>query len=184
MEILLLVITLFARLIVGILFIVAGWSKLRAGKSLFLRTVLAYELLPRQLSLTLARSLPLIEIMIGSMLLLGLLIQPLAYLGLVLLIIFTGAVITALVQKKTISCGCFGPKEKVTPIRWTIIIRNLVLMLMTSAVALQKREILTLDSLLKSYVGSAGLWYIGFVVAAILVLSTYFYAQSLTVSPA
>jgi uncharacterized membrane protein YphA (DoxX/SURF4 family) len=88
LEIFLLIATFFARIVVGLLFIVAGWSKLRAGESFFLRTVLAYELLPQSLSLAVARSLPLVEVVIGSMLLLGLLIQPFAYLGLALLILF------------------------------------------------------------------------------------------------
>lgn len=177
-----LIVTFFARIATGILFIVAGWSKLRAGESFFLRAVLAYELLPRPLASVVARFLPHIEVMIGCMLLLGLLIQPLTYLGLASLIVFTGAVVIALLQKKTISCGCFGLKEKVAPMRWTIVIRNLVIMLILSVVSIQNKEFLTLDSLWKNYVGNTGYWYINLGIAAVLVLSSYLYAQFLTVS--
>lgn len=72
-----------ARIAVGILFVVAGWSKLRVDKSLFLRTVLAYELLPSFLSSIVASILPPMEITIGLMLLVGLLTQTLAFLGFV-----------------------------------------------------------------------------------------------------
>lgn len=178
----LLILTFLIRIVVGMLFILAGWSKLRAGESFFLRTVLAYELLSSILASVVARVLPLLEVMIGSMLVLGLFIQPLAYCGLALLLIISIAVVIALIQKKTISCGCFGLKEKVTPIRWTIVIRNLALMLMLSTVAVQNKNFFAFDSLLKNYLGNTGSWYVSLAVTGVLALSSYLYTQYLTAS--
>lgn len=175
--------TLIARMLVGILFIVAGWSKLHAGKSIFLQTVLAYELLPRPLASAVARSLPLMEVMVGSMLFVGLFTQPFAYFGVALLIMVTGAVVIALIQKKTISCGCFGPKEKVAPMRWTIVIRNVVIMLMLSIVSTQNKEVLALDNILKAYVGNTESWSISLLMAVVLILLSYLYTRySTTIS--
>jgi uncharacterized membrane protein YphA (DoxX/SURF4 family) len=176
----LLFVSITARIVVGLVFIAAGWAKLRTEKSAFLRAVLAYDLLPRFFAPAFAASLPLLEVVIGLMLVFGLLVQFVTWIGIALLVVVTGAVVLALIQKKGISCGCFGPKEKVTPIRWSIVTRNALLMLMLSVVLLKGVPFFALDSILQNHLGNTGHWLLGLALAGFIGILARLSSQFLT----
>jgi len=69
------ILTAMARILVGLVLLIAGTSKLRTGENQFLKDILAYELLPRRASCLLARWLPWVEAFTGGLLVVGLFAQ-------------------------------------------------------------------------------------------------------------
>lgn len=117
--------TMFARLLIGSVFVVAGISKLKAGHSLLLDIILGYKLVPRSMAVFLALIFPGLEVLVGGALLIGLWSQIAAMAGFVLLVVFTGAITTSLLRRIDNRCGCF---DVVTPVQEKLIHRNLFLM--------------------------------------------------------
>jgi uncharacterized membrane protein YphA (DoxX/SURF4 family) len=160
----------FVRIAVGALLLVAGTAKIRAGESRFFQVVLAYDLLPRIAARWLARLLPLAEVGVGLLLILGLLTVPATLAGLLLLLTFTSATALALARGKEIPCGCFGLRETVRPMRWTIVLRNLILILGLLAVLVAGDRLPAVDRLL-SGLGITSQWLAGLAVACAVALS-------------
>ena len=112
------------RLVVGIIFLIAGVVKLKSGSSQFLSAIMGYELVPKYVATLLASFMPWLEVVIGGLLLLGLWSQFSAIVGATLLLIFSSGVAISLLRGKDNDCGCF---RTVTPVQWRLIYRNLIL---------------------------------------------------------
>src|SRR5687768_6921152 len=98
---------LVARLVVGAVWIVAGVLKLPdpAGS---VRAVRAYQLLPEAVVPTVGYVLPIVEVVVGALLVLGLLTRGSAVVSLVLFAAFIFGISWAWAQGLQIECGCFG----------------------------------------------------------------------------
>jgi uncharacterized membrane protein YphA (DoxX/SURF4 family) len=98
---------LVARLVVGAVWIVAGVLKLPdpAGS---VRAVRAYQLLPEAVVPTVGYVLPIVEVVVGALLVLGLLTRGSAVVSLVLFAAFIFGISWAWSQGLQIECGCFG----------------------------------------------------------------------------
>jgi uncharacterized membrane protein YphA (DoxX/SURF4 family) len=98
---------LAARLVLGGVWIVAGWLKLPdpAGS---VRAVRAYRLLPESIVPTVGHALPLLELAIGLLLVAGLAVRVAASVSLVLLTAFLVGIASAWTRGLQIDCGCFG----------------------------------------------------------------------------
>lgn len=116
---------LIGRLLVGGVFIASGVIKLKLPSSSFLASVLGYDLVPIEWAAVLARSLPWIEVGVGSMLLLGVREQEATLAGFAMLMAFTIAIEISLLRGKKQDCGCFGSRSVV---QWRLAYRNLLLM--------------------------------------------------------
>jgi uncharacterized membrane protein YphA (DoxX/SURF4 family) len=114
------------RLGLGGLFVFAGVSKLRDPMG-FAQEISHYQLAP-QLAPYGAMLLPAIEIVLGAALVIGSRRwRAGAALGLVgLLLVFTGAVLTAVVRGINIDCGCFGAGA--SPVTWWTVARDVGLL--------------------------------------------------------
>jgi uncharacterized membrane protein YphA (DoxX/SURF4 family) len=95
-----------ARLILGVLFFWSGVVKLEDPRA-FLRGVLAYELTWNWLGKAIAYGLPVFEMCIGALLVLGLLTRIAAIVGAVAQLIFLIAIIAAPARGIKLDCGCF-----------------------------------------------------------------------------
>ena len=101
--------SLVARLLIGIVLIVAGVSKLAAPKEEFALIIQAYNLVSPSTALTLATFLPWLELLIGYSLLAGYLLRLFAAASGVLFIAFDFALFSLKVRGIELpSCGCFG----------------------------------------------------------------------------
>src|SRR5437016_2940426 len=120
----LLVIGLAARIVVGLILIVAGVAKLAAGHKTVERLVGAYELVTGRPASWVARALPVLEVAVGAWLLAGVFAAAAAGAGIVLLAVLSIAVAQALIRKKVVACGCFGFADPATTINWRIVARN------------------------------------------------------------
>lgn len=126
-EALVLVMPAFAfvlRLVVGGVLLSAGIIKVRAGSQRFLRAVVGYDLLPARAAGVVATVVPWSEIILGTLLVLGASLSFTAPLTAALLLTFSSAISVSLLRGRANSCGC-GPGS--TPVRWSLLVRNLVL---------------------------------------------------------
>jgi len=116
-----------ARALVGLVLVIAGIAKLKAGSDWFLKSLLAYDLVRGTIATTLSKMLPWGEVVSGVLLLVGFLTPFATVFSFLLLLTFTLALTTAIVRDKPVNCGCFGQSSDTRRARWTLVYRNLVL---------------------------------------------------------
>jgi uncharacterized membrane protein YphA (DoxX/SURF4 family) len=98
---------LLARLVVGGVWVAAGVLKL-PDPAESVRAVRAYQLLPEAVVPTVGLLLPVLEVVVGLCLLLGLLTRISATMSVVMLTAFTIAIASVWARGLSIDCGCFG----------------------------------------------------------------------------
>jgi uncharacterized membrane protein YphA (DoxX/SURF4 family) len=133
------------RLILGLTFIIAGLSKLRAREDLA-RTVIRYGILPSGLAPLVATWLPRFELATGLLLVLGLVGRVAAALAALALAVFTVGAIVNLLRGRAIDCGCFGP-TRIKRVTWRTVARNVLLIGAAVALVLDPVHVFSVDSL-------------------------------------
>jgi uncharacterized membrane protein YphA (DoxX/SURF4 family) len=117
------------RLAIAALFLFAAVTKL-VDPSSFAQQIANYQLTPWLATAVLSVFLPALELSVGVCLLLGRWESgALAWVA-ILLIIFSGALLSAIVRGLSIDCGCFGRSIENTGTLWPLI-RNLGLLAVT-----------------------------------------------------
>ncbi len=96
-----------ARLVTGGVWIAAGLIKL-PDPAASVRAVRAYDLLPESAVTLVGHGLPLLEILVGLLLVAGLLTRPAAVVSALLLVAFVIGIASAWARGLEIECGCFG----------------------------------------------------------------------------
>jgi uncharacterized membrane protein YphA (DoxX/SURF4 family) len=96
-----------ARLVVGGVWIVAGALKL-ADPYESVRAVRAYDLLPESVVPTIGHLLPVLEVVVGACLVLGLLTRGAAAVSALLFVAFIIGIASVWARGIEIECGCFG----------------------------------------------------------------------------
>jgi uncharacterized membrane protein YphA (DoxX/SURF4 family) len=138
-----------ARLVVGIVWIVAGALKV-GDLTASGRSVVAYRLLPYDASMFLGAVLPFLEIVLGALLVLGLATRLAAAISVVLFAVYIGAIISVWVRGLRIDCGCFGTGGDLTgdqspQYAWETI-RDIALLLVAGFLVWFPRTRVSLDS--------------------------------------
>ena len=96
-----------ARLVVGGVWVAAGWLKL-GDPTESVRAVRAYDLLPEGAVPLVGHTLPVLELVIGTCLLVGLLVRWTSVASAVILVAFVVGISAAWARGLSIECGCFG----------------------------------------------------------------------------
>jgi uncharacterized membrane protein YphA (DoxX/SURF4 family) len=96
-----------ARLVVGGVWLAAGLLKI-PDPTENVRAVRAYQLLPESLVPLVGHALPVLEILVGLCLVVGLLVRANAVLSVILLLAFIVGISSAWARGLSIECGCFG----------------------------------------------------------------------------
>ena len=96
-----------ARLVLGAVLIVAGGLKVGHLET-SARSVRAYQLLPYDVAGYVGYALPVLEIAVGVLLVVGLLTRASALIGGVLMVVFIAGISSAWARGLSIDCGCFG----------------------------------------------------------------------------
>ncbi len=96
-----------ARLVVGAVWVVAGFLKL-PDPAESVRAVRAYQLLPERVVPLVGHGLPVLEILVGGCLVLGLVTRPVAVVSALMLLAFVVGISAAWARGISIDCGCFG----------------------------------------------------------------------------
>lgn len=105
--------TIFARLILGSVFIYAGFDKI-LHPALFAEAVYNYQILPDALINLTAIILPWLELILGAFLILGFWLSGATLLSNLLLVTFFGALVFNLARGLDIHCGCFSTSQEGT----------------------------------------------------------------------
>jgi uncharacterized membrane protein YphA (DoxX/SURF4 family) len=98
---------LVVRLVTGGIWIYAGALKL-PDPAQSVQAVRAYQLLPSAMGSPVGQLLPILEIVVGAMLVLGLLTRGAAVVSAVLFVAFIIAIASVWARGIEIDCGCFG----------------------------------------------------------------------------
>ena len=101
------VFSLLARLGLSAVFLISGYLKAADIKQTVI-AVRAYRLLPEVLVEPMAIGLPLFELVLGVLLLIGLFTRIAAFFSAIVMIAFIGAIASAWARGFSIDCGCFG----------------------------------------------------------------------------
>lgn len=142
---------LLARLVVGGVWIAAGVLKL-PDPTENVRAVRAYQLLPEAIVPAVGHGLPILEILVGVCLILGLLTRTIGVLSAAMLLAFIVGISSAWARGLSIECGCFGngagpAANAQAQYPWDIA-RDVGLFLLSAFLVWRPRTALSLDSLL------------------------------------
>ena len=105
--------TIVLRVLVGIVFLVAAYAKLKDPWALFAMSIDSYGILPLRWVEIAARTLPWFEVLLGVVLIAGVFPRLATATGTLLMLVFISAMAWAKLHGKQIDCGCFGPGEAV-----------------------------------------------------------------------
>jgi uncharacterized membrane protein YphA (DoxX/SURF4 family) len=100
-------VTTVARLVLGVVLIVAGWLKIGNWQDSVL-AVKAYRLLPDSIATTVGHGLPMLEVVVGVLLVVGLLTRVAGVIAGLLMLAFVFGISWAWAHGLRIDCGCFG----------------------------------------------------------------------------
>ncbi|MDH2428558.1 MauE/DoxX family redox-associated membrane protein [Sphaerisporangium sp. TRM90804] len=100
-------VTTVARLVVAGVLIAAGWLKI-GTPALSVQAVEAYELLPAPVASVVGHGLPIVEIVVGVLLVVGLLTRAAGVVSALLMLAFVVGIASAWARGLRIDCGCFG----------------------------------------------------------------------------
>lgn len=121
---------LLSRIFIGLLFIVSSLDKI-VDPAAFARSVSNYGLLSSWMPMVIATTLPWVELLCGFAMLFGIFLRGSSLLLSTMLVVFTLAVITALLKGLDISCGCFTQDPTAERIGWMKVVQNSSLIVLT-----------------------------------------------------
>ncbi len=101
------VVGLLARLVLGLVLVVAGALKVASPKA-SADAVHAYQVLPFDLGTYVGYALPIVEILVGLLIVVGLFTRTSAAIGAALMVVFIAGIGQAWARGIAIDCGCFG----------------------------------------------------------------------------
>ena len=128
------------RVVMGGIFIYAGYVKLAEPWQLFAAGIADYEVVPMWAAKFLAHTLPWFEVLIGLLLIAGRWLRTSTVSITLLLVVFFSLMVRAFVGGKEINCGCFGPNELIS---WKTLVRDgslLAVSLFLTATAFRNRR--------------------------------------------
>ena len=121
------------RIVLGGVFIYAAYTKLRQPWELFALSIDSYRILPSWAVIGVARTLPLLELLIGTLLVVGFWKRVAASAATILLATFLAIMVRAYFGELNIDCGCFGIGQALGPMT---LVRDSLLVLLSLAVTL------------------------------------------------
>ena len=138
-----------ARLVVGVVWLVAGLLKL-PDPTQNVRAVRAYQLLPEAVVPMVGHALPVVEVLLGACLILGVVTRITAVASSVLLVVFIVGIASAWARGLSIECGCFGggggpALDAAAKYPWELA-RDVGLLLLSGWLVWRPRSALSLDA--------------------------------------
>ena len=137
------------RIILGIIFIAAAIPKLQDNLA-FAEIVANYKILPISMVTRFAHVLPVVEIIAGIFLILGLYTRYAVSVILFLLVIFIVAISVNLWRGESAICGCFSVSEGGGELGWQTIVRDVIMMLLGAHILFATKNPYSLDAWLAS----------------------------------
>ena len=145
--------SLVARLGLAAVWLVAGGSKI-GDLAASGRAVNAYQLMPYEAARTVGAVLPLVEIGLGLLLLVGLAVRLSAAVSAVLLVVFIAGIVSAWSRGLAIDCGCFGSGGQLAagqrPTYGTEILRDVGFLALAGLLLWRPRSRFSIDGMLEA----------------------------------
>ncbi len=135
------------RIFIGIIFCISGSIKLFTYWE-FVQTVYEFKIIPEIFVTEFAFILPIIEYILGVLLILGLFIKKACAALIFLLFLFIIAIAINLWRENLIECGCFGFMMR-EYIGWKLLFRDFLLITILGYMMTKSAYILTIDNYLK-----------------------------------
>jgi uncharacterized membrane protein YphA (DoxX/SURF4 family) len=139
------------RLFLAGVFVVAGWPKLIHSEDT-VRSVRAFQILPEALVPPFAFALPVVELALALLLVIGLFTRGAALVYAAMMVMFLGGIVSAWTRGLSIDCGCFGSAGTLVtdPVPGYIrdILRDVGLLLLALGVARWPRGVADVDRFL------------------------------------
>ncbi len=104
-------VTFAVRVLLGALFVFAGATKIGHFNDLA-ATIAGFRLLPAAVVGPFAVVLPFFEIGVGAYLALGLFTRAAGMVACAALVVYAGAIASAVIRHIPANCGCFGPQDR------------------------------------------------------------------------
>jgi uncharacterized membrane protein YphA (DoxX/SURF4 family) len=123
------IVGLLVRVALGLIFIYASLDKI-SHPGEFAKIVNNYQLLPAVLINIFALILPMLELLCGIALILGVLVRPAAAWAVAMLVMFIGAVSLALSQGININCGCFSTSTHARTLGLNLLLQDIGMLLL------------------------------------------------------
>ncbi len=118
-----------ARIALGVTFFYAGWIKAQEPVD-FARAVANYQILPYAWNYLVAATLPYVELLAGTLLVLNRRVRPAALVIGALNFVFILALISVMARGLDIDCGCFDPSGQGQTTALEALLRDLGLMVL------------------------------------------------------
>jgi uncharacterized membrane protein YphA (DoxX/SURF4 family) len=134
---------LIMRLILGGIFLAAGILKV-TNVTAFAAQIAGFQILPTPVVAPLAGILPLVEIVVGVLLLVGFATRITAWFAAGQVAIFTIAIASAVVRGLSISCGCFGANDRTTT-SWAEVARDSLFVILAIVIAMRAPGMISVD---------------------------------------
>ncbi len=96
-----------ARLVLGVVWLWSGWSKVKSPRG-FVQAVRAYDATPEWMSKAIGYGLPVLELCLGVLLIVGVAVRLSAAVSGLLFVVFIVGVLEAAARGLKLECGCFG----------------------------------------------------------------------------
>ncbi len=139
-----------ARLVTGVVWVLAGALKLPHPEA-SVTAVRGYQLLPLSLTGPVGHVLPMLEVVVGLCLLLGLVTRPASTVSALLQVAFIGGIASVWARGISIDCGCFGgggpDPDAIAKYPWDIA-RDVGLLLLSLWLVARPRTPYAVDNLL------------------------------------
>ncbi len=143
-------ITALIRIFLGCLMAFSGWFKILDPET-FNNIVVQYNLIPADWTPWVAMVLPVIEFLLGLLLILGIRIRASAFLSVLLMVVFTVAISINFLRGNTFECGCFelarfgiGIEEKISG--W-LILRDIIFCGAFMLILFAQQHVFSLESI-------------------------------------
>ena len=118
------------RVVLGVLFVSVSIEKI-ADASAFATSISGYRIVTGDVALLAATILPWVELLCGCGLLFGLFVRGSSFLVLIMLAVFTIAVLSALWRGLDISCGCYTQDPGAARLGWWKVGENSIFLLIS-----------------------------------------------------
>jgi len=146
------IITVVLRISMGVLFLFSGAVKI-IDPGTFARVIIQYDIIPEVLVPYPAIVLPVLEIMLGGMLVAGYRIRASSLISMALMLMFSIFITVNVVRGQNFDCGCFelnrigiGINENISV---KLVLRDLVMLAIFAAVYQARRHLFSVDSIIE-----------------------------------
>lgn len=136
------------RALLGLVLIAASLGKL-GDTNAFAAAIGNYKMSVPAVALTAATVIPWLEILCGLALLVGVFHKGASAIVIGMMIVFTSAIVAALIRGLDISCGCFSLDPESTKINWLKIVENSLYLVMAVYVYAARNSRHTLEDYLQ-----------------------------------